>query len=59
MAAPVLREAERVEITVLVDNYTDTFLIESSDVMKRPKAFPDVGPLAEYGLSGVGTIYNF
>jgi len=51
MAELILREAERVEITVLVDNYTDTFLIESTDVMKRPKAFPDVGPLAEHGLS--------
>jgi len=46
MAAPILHESERVEITVLVDNYTDTFLIESTDVMKRPKAFPAVGPLA-------------
>lgn len=51
MADPILREAERVEITVLVDNYTDTFLIESTDVMKRPKAFPVVGPLAEHGLA--------
>ncbi len=51
MKVPVLREAERVEITVLVDNYIDTFLIESTDVMKRPKAFPAVGPLAEHGLS--------
>jgi len=57
MAIPVLREAEGVEITVVVDNYTDVFLIESTEVLKRPKAFPDVGPLAEHGLSCVVTVY--
>ncbi|MBN2568230.1 MAG: MBL fold metallo-hydrolase [Deltaproteobacteria bacterium] len=51
MSEPILHESERVEITVLVDNYVDTFLIESTKVMKRPKAFPDIGPLAEHGLS--------
>jgi hypothetical protein len=30
-----LRELERVEITVLVDNYTDLLLLESTAVAKR------------------------
>ncbi len=31
-----LREAESVSVTVLVDNYTDLFLLESRGVMRRP-----------------------
>lgn len=58
MTVPNLREVEGVEITVVVDNYTDVFLIGSTEVMKRPKAFPAVGPLAEHGLSCLIKVYT-
>jgi 7,8-dihydropterin-6-yl-methyl-4-(beta-D-ribofuranosyl)aminobenzene 5'-phosphate synthase len=45
-----LREADRVEITVLVDNYTDTFLA-SNEHIRRPPICPPDSPLAEHGLS--------
>ncbi len=53
-----LREVDRLEITVLVDNYTDLLLLLSTDVVKRPThmRFPDV-PLAEHGLSCLLKIY--
>ncbi len=46
-----LREAEQVSITVLVDNYTDLFLLESKGVMKRPPMPTRMAPVAEHGLS--------
>jgi 7,8-dihydropterin-6-yl-methyl-4-(beta-D-ribofuranosyl)aminobenzene 5'-phosphate synthase len=50
--APVnLRELERVEITVLVDNYTDLLLLESTAVVKRPAVLPPNAFLAEHGFS--------
>ncbi len=46
-----LREADRLEVMVLVDNYTDTLLMQSTDVVKRAMTpYPDF-PLAEHGLS--------
>jgi 7,8-dihydropterin-6-yl-methyl-4-(beta-D-ribofuranosyl)aminobenzene 5'-phosphate synthase len=47
-----IREADRLEITVLMDNYTDIFLIESTDVCRRPQLpfFPHI-LFAEHGLS--------
>jgi 7,8-dihydropterin-6-yl-methyl-4-(beta-D-ribofuranosyl)aminobenzene 5'-phosphate synthase len=47
-----IREADRLEITVLMDNYTDIFLIESTDVCRRPQLpfFPQI-LFAEHGLS--------
>jgi 7,8-dihydropterin-6-yl-methyl-4-(beta-D-ribofuranosyl)aminobenzene 5'-phosphate synthase len=42
----------------LVDNYSDSFLIENTDVVKRLKAFPDIGPVAEHGLSCLITVYS-
>jgi 7,8-dihydropterin-6-yl-methyl-4-(beta-D-ribofuranosyl)aminobenzene 5'-phosphate synthase len=45
-----LREADRLEIQILVDNYTD-LLLESTEIVKRaPFSSIDV-PLAEHGLS--------
>jgi len=46
-----LREADKLEVTVLVDNYTDVLLLQSTDVVKRPRASPPNLPLAEHGLS--------
>jgi len=45
-----LREADRLEVIVLVDNYTDVF-IESTPVAKRPPICPPKAPLAEHGFS--------
>ena len=45
-----LRESERVEVTVLVDNYTD-LLLQSTDVVKRNRLSPPQGFLAEHGFS--------
>ncbi len=47
-----LREADRLEITVLVDNYTDVLLHENTEVMNRPVIDPlKTAILAEHGLS--------
>jgi len=46
-----LREADRLEVTILVDNYTDLLLLQSTDVVKRPMTPPPNYPLAEHGLS--------
>lgn len=47
-----IREVDRLEITVLVDNYTDIFLIENTDVCRRPQLpfFPQI-LFAEHGFS--------
>jgi len=34
-----LREVERVEVTVLVDNYTDLLLLQGTNVVKRAQFF--------------------
>ncbi|HVP97314.1 MBL fold metallo-hydrolase [Methanoregula sp.] len=49
--APRLREAERAEITVLVDNYTDIFVPSQKSVDHRPPFALDRPLLAEHGLS--------
>jgi 7,8-dihydropterin-6-yl-methyl-4-(beta-D-ribofuranosyl)aminobenzene 5'-phosphate synthase len=46
-----LRELERVEITILVDNYTDVLLLESTEVVKRAPVLPPNAYLAEHGFS--------
>ncbi|RXA21950.1 MBL fold metallo-hydrolase [Methanosarcina sp. MSH10X1] len=47
-----IREADLLEVTVLMDNYTDIFLIESNDVCRRPQIpfFPQI-LFAEHGFS--------
>lgn len=52
----VLREADKVEIVVLVDNYSDFFLSDS-DVVKRLRVLPPAGPLSEPGLSYLIKVY--
>ncbi len=51
------REVDRVEVTVLVDNYTDLFLLVSEGVMQRPPMPTEVTPLAEHGLSLLVKVY--
>jgi 7,8-dihydropterin-6-yl-methyl-4-(beta-D-ribofuranosyl)aminobenzene 5'-phosphate synthase len=46
-----LREIDRVEITVLVDNYTDLLLLQGSKVVKRGAVPPPDAFLAEHGFS--------
>lgn len=46
-----LREADKLEVTVLVDNYTDVLLLQNTDIVKRPRLNPPNVPLAEHGLS--------
>jgi len=53
-----LKEADRLEVTVLVDNYTDILLLESTDTVKRYKPSPSSGPLAEHGLSFLIKVYS-
>jgi 7,8-dihydropterin-6-yl-methyl-4-(beta-D-ribofuranosyl)aminobenzene 5'-phosphate synthase len=52
-----IREADRLEVTVLMDNYTDMLLIESGDVFKRPLIpFPQI-LFAEHGFSCFVKVY--
>ena len=46
----MLREASKVEITALVDNYSDLFLADT-DRVKRMRVLPPSAPMAEAGLS--------
>jgi 7,8-dihydropterin-6-yl-methyl-4-(beta-D-ribofuranosyl)aminobenzene 5'-phosphate synthase len=57
MNTMVLREAGKVEITALVDNYSDFFLTDSEKV-KRLRVIPPNGPLAEPGLSFLIKVYG-
>jgi 7,8-dihydropterin-6-yl-methyl-4-(beta-D-ribofuranosyl)aminobenzene 5'-phosphate synthase len=51
MQAVSIREADRVEITILMDNYTDMLVTENTEICKRPHVpFPQ-NLLAEHGLS--------
>lgn len=46
-----LRKADKLEVTVLVDNYTDLLLRQSTEVVKRPHFVPPQAPLAKHGLA--------
>jgi 7,8-dihydropterin-6-yl-methyl-4-(beta-D-ribofuranosyl)aminobenzene 5'-phosphate synthase len=57
-----LREADRVEVTVLVDNYIDALLTQSTETVKRARISPKYtkagkGLLAEHGLSCLIKVY--
>jgi len=52
-----LRETEKMEITVLVDNYSDV-LLEDKDNAKRMKVLPPQAPLAEHGLACLISVYT-
>jgi 7,8-dihydropterin-6-yl-methyl-4-(beta-D-ribofuranosyl)aminobenzene 5'-phosphate synthase len=49
--ALTLRPVDRVEITVLVDNYSDMLLTEENHLIRRPTLAPDKTLFAEHGLS--------
>ncbi|MBP1928904.1 7,8-dihydropterin-6-yl-methyl-4-(beta-D-ribofuranosyl)aminobenzene 5'-phosphate synthase [Methanolinea mesophila] len=51
MSRKTLRQADRVEITVITDNYTDLLMQEESLNVRRFKAPRPLAPLAEHGLS--------
>lgn len=52
-----VREADRLEVTILVDNYTDMLLAENTGVYRRPQIpFPQI-LLAEHGLSCLIKVY--
>ena len=51
MGKSSFRKADKVEVKILVDNYTDLLLLQSDGVMQRPPIPRDVTPLAEHGLS--------
>ena len=46
-----LQEADKLEVTVLIDNYTDALVMQSTDTVKRPMTRPPNFLLAEHGLS--------
>ena len=52
-----LREADKLEVTVLVDNYTDALLLQGTDVVKRSLIPPPTLFLAEHGLSYLLKVY--
>lgn len=46
-----LQEVDKLEVTVLIDNYTDALLLQDTDIVKRPRILPPNVLLAEHGLS--------
>lgn len=46
-----LQEVDKLEVTVLIDNYTDVLLLQGTDMVKRPMTPPPNFPLAEHGFS--------
>ena len=56
MALTGLREADRVEISVLVDNTSD-LLLADTECVKRLKPKPPAAPLAEHGLACLVTAW--
>jgi 7,8-dihydropterin-6-yl-methyl-4-(beta-D-ribofuranosyl)aminobenzene 5'-phosphate synthase len=51
MTGFTLREVDKVEVTIVVDNYTDLLLGRTSEVVRRPGRTNGKTPLAEHGLS--------
>ncbi len=46
-----LKEVDRLEITVLVDNFTDLLMLEGSETVKRALVMPPARFFAEHGFS--------
>lgn len=57
MGEMILREVDKAEIIVLVDNYSDLFLSDT-DMVKRLKILPPGAPMAEPGLSYLLKVYS-
>jgi 7,8-dihydropterin-6-yl-methyl-4-(beta-D-ribofuranosyl)aminobenzene 5'-phosphate synthase len=53
-----LQEVDKLEVTVLVDNYTDVLLFQGTDVVKRPRIPPPNLLLAEHGFSCLLKVYK-
>ena len=53
-----MREVEKLEVTILVDNYTDLLLLQSTKVLKRPAVPPPNAFLAEHGFSCLVKTYE-
>jgi 7,8-dihydropterin-6-yl-methyl-4-(beta-D-ribofuranosyl)aminobenzene 5'-phosphate synthase len=54
-----LREADKLEATILVDNYTDVLLLQGTEVLQRPLVPPsDMPILAEHGFSCLLRVYK-
>jgi 7,8-dihydropterin-6-yl-methyl-4-(beta-D-ribofuranosyl)aminobenzene 5'-phosphate synthase len=53
-----LQEVDKLEVTVLIDNYTDVLLLQGTDTVKRSMTPPPNFPLAEHGLSFILKIYR-
>jgi len=41
-----LREADKLEVTILVDNYSDLLMLQSTEVIERAMIPPPQAPLA-------------
>jgi hypothetical protein len=52
-----LRAADKLEVTILVDNYTDLLLLQGTEVVKRSRIPPPHALLAEHGLSCLVKVY--
>ncbi|MEA1872551.1 MAG: MBL fold metallo-hydrolase [Chloroflexota bacterium] len=53
-----LQEVDKLEVTVLIDNYTDALLLQGTDIVKRPMTPPPNLPLAEHGFSCLLKVYR-
>ena len=51
MNALNLQEVDKLEVTVLIDNYSDVLMLQDTDLVKRPRIRPPSVLLAEHGLS--------
>lgn len=51
MNALNLQEVDKLEVTVLIDNYSDVLMLQDTDLVKRPRILPPNVLLAEHGLS--------
>jgi 7,8-dihydropterin-6-yl-methyl-4-(beta-D-ribofuranosyl)aminobenzene 5'-phosphate synthase len=58
MSGLKLQEVDKVEVTVLIDNYTDVLLLQGTDMVKRPMIPPPNLLLAEHGLSCLLKVYK-
>jgi hypothetical protein len=44
-----LQEADKLEVMVLIDSYSDVLLLQDTDMVKRPRILPPNALLAEHG----------
>lgn len=58
MTEPALKLADRVNVTILVDNYLDIFVPQSTTVDHRLPFNPDLHLMAEHGFSCLIKIYS-